>query len=44
MNQEYPKMDIYWENSNSWDYKFLKSTDRIKNFITFLKLIDENEN
>jgi hypothetical protein len=34
--------DIQLENSSSWDNdEYPKSNDKIKNFITFLKLIDE---
>ncbi len=37
--------DIHLENSSSWDTDdYPKSNDTIKNFITFLKLIDARIN
>lgn len=36
--------NTYWENSNYWYNNYPKSNDKIKNFITFLKLIDEKMN
>lgn len=36
--------NTYWENSNYWYNDYPKSNDQIKNFITFLKLIDEKMN
>ena len=33
--------DTYLENIYSWYNDYPKSNDKIKNFITFLKLIDE---
>jgi hypothetical protein len=32
------------ENSSQWYTDYPKSNDKIKNFITFLKLIDERVN
>jgi hypothetical protein len=40
-----PIDDKYSENINTWYYiDYPKSNDKIKNFITFLKLIDEKVN
>jgi hypothetical protein len=36
--------DRYLENSSQWYTDYPKSNDKIKNFITFLKLIDERVN
>ncbi|HXS59511.1 MAG TPA: hypothetical protein VN703_01720 [Candidatus Sulfopaludibacter sp.] len=39
-----PPDDAYFENSSQWYTDYPKSNDKIKNFITFLKLIDERVN
>jgi hypothetical protein len=39
-----PIDDKYSENINTWYIDYPKSNDKIKNFITFLKLIDEKIN
>ncbi len=36
--------DKYLENIHPWHINYPKSNDKIKNFITFLKLIDERIN
>ncbi|MER5175600.1 MAG: hypothetical protein ABJB76_08020 [Candidatus Nitrosocosmicus sp.] len=36
--------NTHWENSNYWYNEYPKSNDKIKNFLTFLKLIDEKMN